>query len=344
MGNRSGETQAGPRDPHGRLAAEVGYLRRLVPVPHGQQPGRGRLRGWAWLHEPVPVAVRGVPALQDASVDPRIPRRRQARVVRCTRDHRGRAAVAAEDGVPGRRADRRRCGLPERIAHQGQPRGDQDRHAGRRRGVRCGAGRPPVGRAARLPGRVPAVVAVHRAVPRAQLQAVDGQGAVPRHADGRARAEGDGRQRAVDAAPQACGPRDAEARVAMHADRVSEAGRQADVRPAVVGVHLEHEPRREPAGALDAEGRERAGEREPAHLRGAGGTVLPGGGIRVREERRRQRPPRDQRAELRALQDLRHQGPDAEHRVGHAGRRRRAELSEHVMQFMVAPAGATEPE
>jgi hypothetical protein len=45
--------------------------------------------------------------------------------------------------------------------------------------------------------------------------------------------------------------------------------------------------------------------------------------VRVREERRRQRPPADQRAELRALQDLRHQGPDAEHRVGHAGRRRR---------------------
>jgi hypothetical protein len=32
----------------------------------------------------------------------------------------------------------------------------------------------------------------------------------------------------------------------------------------------------------------------------------------------RQAAPADQRAELRALQDLRHQGPDAEHRVGHA--------------------------
>jgi hypothetical protein len=41
----------------------------------------------------------------------------------------------------------------------------------------------------------------------------------------------------------------------------------------------------------------------------------------------------DQRAELRALQDLRHQGPDAEHRVGHARRRRRAELPEHVGFF-----------
>ena len=35
----------------------------------------------------------------------------------------------------------------------------------------------------------------------------------------------------------------------------------------------------------------------------------------------------DQRAELRPLQDLRHQGPDPEHRLGHAGGRRRAELS-----------------
>jgi hypothetical protein len=40
----------------------------------------------------------------------------------------------------------------------------------------------------------------------------------------------------------------------------------------------------------------------------------------------RRRPPADQRAELRALQDLRHQGPDAEHRLGHARGRRRAEL------------------
>jgi hypothetical protein len=42
------------------------------------------------------------------------------------------------------------------------------------------------------------------------------------------------------------------------------------------------------------------------------------------------RAPADQRAELRALQDLRHQGPDPEHRLGHAGGRRRAELQRHV--------------
>ena len=42
------------------------------------------------------------------------------------------------------------------------------------------------------------------------------------------------------------------------------------------------------------------------------------------------RAPADQRAELRALQDLRHQGPDAEHPLGRARRRRRAELPRDV--------------
>ena len=44
--------------------------------------------------------------------------------------------------VPGRRAGRLRRGLPERAAHQGLARGDQDRHAGRRCGVRRARGRP----------------------------------------------------------------------------------------------------------------------------------------------------------------------------------------------------------
>src|SRR5215213_9839450 len=39
---------------------------------------------------------------------------------------------------------------------------------------------------------------------------------------------------------------------------------------------------------------------------------------------------RHQRAELRALQDLRRQGSESEHRLASAGRRRRAELREHV--------------
>ena len=60
----------------------------------------------------------------------------------------------------------------------------------------------------------------------------------------------------------------------------------------------------------------------------------------------------DQRAELRPLQDLRHQGPDAEHQLGHARRRRRAELPEHVSLcrsadrwrvLAAAPAAASAP-
>jgi electron-transferring-flavoprotein dehydrogenase len=45
----------------------------------------------------------------------------------------------------------------------------------------------------------------------------------------------------------------------------------------------------------------------------------------ARRDRRRAAAP-DQRAELRPLQDVRHQGSGAEHRVGHAPGRRRAEL------------------
>ena len=44
----------------------------------------------------------------------------------------------------------------------------------------------------------------------------------------------------------------------------------------------------------------------------------------------------DQRAELRPLQDLRHQGPDPEHQLGHARRRRRPQLPEHVSRIALA--------
>ena len=84
-------------------------------------------------------------------------------------------------------------------------------------------------------------------------------------------------------------------------------------------------------------------ENQPAHLRlrrsrsgdhaelaavpQPGGALLPGRRLRDRRRRRGQPATADQRAELRALQDLRHQGPGAEHRLGDAGRWRRAELS-----------------
>ena len=46
---------------------------------------------------------------------------------------------------------------------------------------------------------------------------------------------------------------------------------------------------------------------------------------------------RDQRAELRALQDLRYQGPEWEHHLGAARGRRRAELPEHVSLCVTIP-------
>ncbi len=47
----------------------------------------------------------------------------------------------------------------------------------------------------------------------------------------------------------------------VQADRLSQAGRQAHLRPALVGVHLQHQPRGEPARAPDAEGRRGADAR-----------------------------------------------------------------------------------
>ena len=74
---------------------------------------------------------------------------------------------------------------------------------------------------------------------------------------------------------------------------------------------------------------------QPGQIRRPREPLLPGGRVRVREERRQHRPAADQRAELRALQDVRHQGPDAKHRLGHARGRRRAELQRHVIEFLL---------
>ena len=53
--------------------------------------------------------------------------------------------------------------------------------------------------------------------------------------------------------------------------------------------------------------------RHSAGLCRAGAALLPGRRLRGRRRRRRRAALSDQRAELRALQDLRHQGPGAEH-------------------------------
>ena len=92
LGGRPGEAPARPGDPHHRLAARCADLRRVVSLPPGGKPGRGRLRGRARLREPVSLAVRGVPALQDASRDPGLLRGRPADRLRRARDQRRRAS------------------------------------------------------------------------------------------------------------------------------------------------------------------------------------------------------------------------------------------------------------
>jgi len=120
-----------------------------------------------------------------------------------------------------------------------------------------------------------------------------------------------------------------------HADQARKidypkAGRQAQLRQAQLGVPLQHQPRGRPAGPPQADRSEHPDRKEPAAVRRTGTALLPGRRLRGGQQRRWQPALPDQRAELRALQDLRHQGSVAEHHLGGAGRYRRAELPQHV--------------
>jgi flavin-dependent dehydrogenase len=141
------------------------------------------------------------------------------------------------------------------------------------------------------------------------------------------------RPRALDAASPARRPRDAQAQGRGPLDRLSEAGRQTFLRQALLGVHLEHQSRGGPAGPSRASRSVRSGGAQPAALGRPRAALLPGRRLRNRARRRRgQSPAADQRAELRSLQDLRHQGPHPEHRLGAARGRRGTELPEHVTE------------
>ena len=176
VGDRPGQGPARPRGAHRRLADGQRHLRRRLPLPPGRQQGHARLRGRAGLQEPVPEPLRGDAALEDAPQHPRAHRRRQAHRLRRARHHRRRHPEPAQDGVPGRRADRLRRRLPERQPHQGQPCGDQDRHAVRRSGLRGAADRAQPRRAGRLPRQLRAQLAARGAGRLAQLQAVVQEG------------------------------------------------------------------------------------------------------------------------------------------------------------------------
>src|SRR3546814_4276274 len=71
--------------------------------------------------EPVPLAVRGVQQVQDASADRALFRGRAARLLRRPGDQRGRAAVGAEADLPRRGADR----LLGRLRQRAQDRSEE---------------------------------------------------------------------------------------------------------------------------------------------------------------------------------------------------------------------------
>ena len=101
----------------------------------------------------------------------------------------------------------------------------------------------------------------------------------------------------------------------------------------LVGVSLQHQSRGGPAGASQLTDPVDPDPRQPAALRRARPALLPRRRLRGRLRRRGGQDRsalRHQRAELRPLQDLRHQGPLAEHHLGPARGRRRPELPGHV--------------
>ena len=218
-----------------------------------RQPGVVRLRGRAGLPQ-----SRG--CRRSTRCSGSRPIRRCARISRAARRHqlrragaeRGRLPVDPEADLPRRRADRRHGRVPERAEDQGHACGDEVRHAGGRGGGR-GAGRRPAGRAARaietrfraswlcdeLRGRAqhpPGLRQVRPAMAASPIRRVDTY--VLR-----------GRAPWTLRAP-ACRQRDACCR-RREAPRIDypEAGRHADLRPAVLGVHQQHQPRGGPAGA-----------------------------------------------------------------------------------------------
>ena len=180
-------------------------------------------------------------------------RGRPAHQLRRARAERGRAAVDPAADFPRRRADRRHGRVRQRAEDQGHAHGDEVGHAGGR-----GGGGGARGRRRRRAGGLsrtklraswlwdelslvrnirPGVRQV-RAVGRPRLCRLDTyvlRGKAPwtfhhPHPDNETLLRG--RRRA--------------------ADRIPEAGRRADLRPAVLGVHQQHQSRGEPAGASAA--------------------------------------------------------------------------------------------
>ena len=128
-------------------------------------------------------------------------------------------------------------------------------------------------------------------------------------------------------------------------DRLPQTGRQDHLRQTLVGVPVQHQPRRKPARPPAPARRVHPRGLQPRPVRRPRTALLPGRRLRNRPRRRRLQPPAaDQRPELRPLQNLRHQGPEAEHQLGNAGRRRRAELPEYVTSHRAGRLATALPE
>ena len=122
----------------------------------------------------------------------------------------------------------------------------------------------------------------------------------------------------------------------LRAHRLSQARRQADLRPPLLGVPLQHQPRGGPAGAPQGRRSRPAEELRARRLCRSVGALLPGGRLRMGGGGRLAAL-RDQCAELRPLQNLRHQGPELKHHLGSARGRRWAELPQHVISISYGP-------
>ena len=238
-------------------------------------------------------------------------------VLRRARHQRRRPAGAAEARLSRRRAGGRRRGLPQRRARQGQPRRDQVRHA-RGRGRVRGARRRAASRdeLAAYPRGFREELAARRAAPRAQLQAAacPGASSPARSSSASTRWSSAARRPGPCTTParttRRSAPKDECAPIAYpKPDGVLTFDRLSSVFVSNV-AHEEDQPAhltlKDAAVPIAV---------NLARLRRPGDALLPGRRLRDRHGGA-ESPLADQRPELRALQDLRHQGSDARTSTG----------------------------
>ena len=240
--------------------------------------------------------------------------------------------------LPRRRADRLRGRLRQRAAHQGQPQrhpvGHARRRAGRRRRLpraarttsspatrTAGAARAigrdlrPVRNVKPLWSRFGTVAGIAARRPRhvdehARLLALRHARATARPTTRRLLPAAQGASRSPIRSPTACSP-------STGSPRCSSRTRTTRRTSRCISQVARHGAAEDRPSTTSMAGRRRATAR-PASTSGSRRAAAP--------------RYRDQRRQLRPLQDLRHQGPQPEHQLGAARGRRRAELSEHVIR------------